>query len=139
PAVAGDAAVVRTRDAIVTRARYARACAAEASIADGAAVAVVAGGPVLPGGIAAHPRRGVARPGGVTLVQRRADDGLRAHAARALTGVGLRAGVAVVTGGAVGLGGIAAGARRGVAGARGVALIRWEEHTAQLHSRVELV
>src|SRR5216110_3134293 len=128
PAFAADAAVVRTRDAIVTRARHARACAAEASIADGAAVAVVAGGPVLPGGIAAHPRRGVARPGGVTLVQRRADDGLRAHAARALTGVGLRAGVAVVARRAIGLGGIAAGSGRGIAGAGGVALVGGRAH-----------
>src|SRR5438093_1214881 len=128
PALAGDAAVVGTRDAIVTRARHARACAAEASIADGAAVAVVAGGPVLPGGIAAHPRRGVARPGGVALVQRRADDGLRAHAARALTGVGLRAGVAVVAGGGVGPGGVAARPRRGVAGAGGVTLVGGRAH-----------
>src|SRR5207247_7249659 len=76
PAFAGDAAVVGTRNAIVTRARDARARAAEASIADGAAVAVVAGGPVLPGGIATRPRRGIARSGGVALIERGADHGL---------------------------------------------------------------
>src|SRR5437870_5685224 len=123
PAFAGDAAVVRTRNAIVTRARDARARAAEAAIADGAAVAVVAGGPVMSGGIATGPRRGIARPGGVALIERGADDGLGAHAGAGPAGVGQRAGVAVVAGGAVGLGGIAAGARCGVAGAGGVALV----------------
>src|SRR5437762_2307072 len=121
PAFAGEAAVVGTRNAIVTRARDARARAAEASIADGAAVAVVARGPVLPGGIATRPRRGIARSGGVALIECGADHGLGAHADRTLTGVGLRAAVGVVAGRAVELGGIAAGARRGVAGAGGVA------------------
>src|SRR6266404_8760059 len=102
PAFAGDAAVVRTRNAIVTRARDARARAAEAAIADGAAVAVVAGGPVLSGGIATRPRRGIARSGGVALIECGADHGLGAHAAPVLAAVGLRAGVAVVAGRAVG-------------------------------------
>src|SRR5207245_10363480 len=128
PAFAGDAAVVGTRNAIVTRARDARARAAEASIADGAAVAVVAGGPVLPGGIATGPRRGIARSGGVALIECRADHGLGAHADRTLTGVGLRAAVAVVAARAVGPGGIAAGSRRGIAGAGGVALIGGRAH-----------
>src|SRR5437016_656796 len=128
PAFAGDAAVVRTRNAIVTRARDARARAAEAAIADGAAVAVVAGGPVLSGGIATGPRRGIARPGGVALVARGADEGLGAHADGTPTGVGLRAAVAVVAGRAVGPGGIGAGSRRGIAGAGGVALIGGRAH-----------
>src|SRR5256885_11836461 len=119
PAFAGDAAVVRTRNAIVTRARDARARAAEAAIADGAAVAVVAGGPVLSGGIATGPRRGIARSGSVALIERGADHGLGAHADRTLTGVGLRAAVAVVAARAVGPGGIAAGSRRGMAGGGG--------------------
>src|SRR3989442_704023 len=129
PAFAGDAPVVRTRDAIVTRARDARARAAEAAIADGAAVAVVAGGPVLSGGVATGPRRGIARPGGVALIERGADDRVGAHAAPVLAGVGLRAGVAVVAGRAVGL------VRRrrahaggGVAGAGVVALVRRADH-----------
>src|SRR5207244_1614047 len=140
PAFAGDAAVVRTRDAIVTRARHARACAAEASIAGRAhgrvrahagaeradvglraGVGVVARRAIGLGGIAAGPGRGIAGAGGVALVGGRAHDRVHAHAARALTGIGPRAGVAVVAGGAVGLGGIAAGARRGVAGAGGMA------------------
>src|SRR5437870_1090368 len=128
PAFAGDAAVVGTRNAIVTRARDARTRAAEASIADGAAVAVVAGGPVLPGGIATGPRRGIARSGGVALIECRADHGLGAHADRTLTGVGLRAAVAVVAARAIGPGGIAAGSRRGIAGAGGVALIGGRAH-----------
>src|SRR5436190_9539041 len=128
PAFAGDAAVVGTRNAIVTRARDARARAAEASIADGAAVAVVARGPVLPGGIATRPRRGIARSGGVALIECGADHGLGAHADRTLTGVGLRAAVGVVAGRAVAPGGIAAGSRRGIAGAGGVALIGGRAH-----------
>src|SRR5438034_4169995 len=128
PAFSGDAAVVGTRNAIVTRARDARARAAEASIADGAAVAVVARGPVLPGGIATRPRRGIARSGGVALIECGADHGLGAHADRTLTGVGLRAAVGVVAGRAVAPGGIAAGSRRGIAGAGGVALIGGSAH-----------
>src|SRR5439155_827249 len=42
---------------------------------------------------------------------------------RTLTGLGLRAAVAVVAARAIGPGGIAAGSRRGIAGAGGVALI----------------
>src|SRR3989442_13907575 len=103
PAFAGDAAVVRTRNAIVTRARDARARAAEAAIADGAAVAVVAGGPVLSGGIATGPRRGIARSGGVALIERGADDRVGADAASVLAAVGLRHAFAVVAGPAVGL------------------------------------
>src|SRR6266436_6290313 len=131
PAFAGDAAVVRTRNAIVTRARDARARAAEAAIADGAAVAVVAGGPALSGGIATGARRGIARSGGVALIERGADHWVDAHAAPVLAAVGLRAGVAVVAGRAVGL------VRRrrahaggGVAGAGVVALVRRADHRA---------
>src|SRR5439155_633028 len=92
-------------------------------------VAVVAGGPVLSGGIATGPRRGIARPGGVALIERGADDRVGAHAAPVLAAVGLRAGVAVVAGRAVGL------VRRrrahaggGVAGAGVVALVRRADH-----------
>src|SRR5436309_3403562 len=109
-----------------------RAWTAEAAIADGAAVGVVAGGPVLSGGIATGPRRGIARPGGVARVERGADDRVGAHAAPVLAGVGLRAGVAVVAGRAVGL------VRRrrahaggGVAGAGVVALVRRADHRAR--------
>src|SRR2546428_505622 len=129
PAFAGDAAVVGTRNALVTRARAARARAAEAGIADGAAVAVVAGGPALSGGIATGARRGIARSGGVALIERGADDRVGARAAPVLAAVGLRAGVAVVAGRAVGL------VRRrrahaggGVAGAGVVALVRRADH-----------
>src|SRR5437870_11479783 len=132
PAFPGDAAVVGTRNAIVTRARDARARAAEAAIANGAAVAVVAGGPVLSGGIATGPRRGIACPGGVALIERGADDRVGAHADRGPAGVGLRAGVAVAAGRAVGL------VRRrrahaggGVAGAGVVALVRRADHRAR--------
>src|SRR5439155_6770834 len=90
---------------------------------------VVAGGPVLSGGVATGPRRGIARPGGVALIERGADDRVGAHAAPVLAGVGLRAGVAVAAGRAVGL------VRRrrahaggGVAGSGVVALVRRADH-----------
>src|SRR5439155_1446687 len=75
------------------------------------------------GGIAADARRGAAGTGGVALVGGGAHDGVGAHAGAGRAGIGPRAGVAVVAGRSVGLGGIAADARRGVAGAGGVALV----------------
>src|SRR5207253_930722 len=80
------------------------------------------------GGIAADARRGVADAGGVALVGGGAGDGVGAHAGAGLAGVVLRAGVAVVARRSVELGGIAAGARRGVAGAGGVALVGGGAH-----------
>src|SRR2546428_727340 len=138
PAFAGDAAVVGTRNALVTRARAARARAAEAGIADGAAVAVVAGGPALSGGIATGARRGIARSGGVALIERGADHRVDAQAAPVLASVGLRAGVAVVAGRAVGL------VRRrrahaggGVAGAGVVALVRRADRSEERRAGTE--
>src|SRR5206468_12468676 len=81
--------------------------------------------------------RSIAGAGGVALVRGCAHDWVRAHARTGHTAVAPRAGVAVVAGRAVGLGGIAAGACRGVAGARRVA--RSEEHTSELQSRSDLV
>src|SRR2546426_9231802 len=56
-----------------------------------------------------------------------------------LAGVGLRAGVAVVAGRSVGLGGTAADARCRVAGAGGVAVPRSEEDTSELQSPCNIV
>src|SRR5439155_1428665 len=89
-----------------------------------AGVAVVACGAVGLGGVRAHARRRVARARVVALIRRRTGDGVRARARAALAGVALRAEVAVVTPGAVGLAGVRAQPRRRVAGARVVALIR---------------
>src|SRR5207244_233078 len=61
--------------------------------------------------------------GDVALVGGRADDRVAAGAEPALAGVGLRAGVAVVAGGTIGLGRVRARARGGSAGAGGVGLI----------------
>src|SRR5206468_392822 len=80
------------------------------------------------GGVAAGARRGIAGARRVTLVGGRAHDRVRARAGTGLAGVGLRAVIAVVAGCAVGLGGIAAGARRGVAGAGRVALVGGRAH-----------
>src|SRR5207253_2813323 len=93
-----------------------------------AGVAVVAGCAVGLGGIAAGARGGIAGAGRVALVGGRTHDGIRAQAGAGRTGVGLRAGVAVIAGRAVGLGGIAAGARRGVAGAGRLALVGGRAH-----------
>src|SRR5262249_58722370 len=79
---------------------------------------------------AVDPRRGQARAGRgvaagrVALVGRRAHDRVAADTGARLTGVRLRAPVAVVARGAVGLDGVRADAGRGVAGARRMALVR---------------
>src|SRR5213079_3263599 len=72
--------------------------------------------------------RGVAGAGRVALVGGSAHDGVGAYAGAGLAGVGPRAGVAVVARRSVELGGIAAGARRGIAGAGGVALVGGRAH-----------
>src|SRR5439155_1084108 len=136
PAFAADAAVVRTRDAIVTRARHARACAARAPIADGAAgpplaglapsagIVVVARAAVRLVRVPAHARGRVAHPRHVTLVERRAGDGRgRAPAGPALAGLARGAGVVVVARGAVRLVRVRAHAGGRVTRARHVALV----------------
>src|SRR5207244_7495133 len=101
----------------------ARAEAGRAGVGLRAGVAVVARRSVELGGTAADARRGIADAGGMALVGGGARDGVGAHADARLAGVGLRAGAAVVARRSVELGGIAADARRGVAGAGGVALV----------------
>src|SRR5439155_784152 len=93
-----------------------------------AGVGVVARRAIGLGGIAAGAGRGIAGAGGMALVGRRAHDRFRAHAGARETAVGLRAAAVVVAGGAVGLGGIAARSRRGVAGAGGMALVGSRAH-----------
>src|SRR5207237_532734 len=99
-----------------------------AGVAAGARVAVVAGGVVGPRRVGADTRRRVARPGIVALILGGADNGRAGAAGAALAGVTGRARVAVVTGRAVGLGGVGAGAGRGVAVAGVVALVRRRAH-----------
>src|SRR5213078_3431269 len=67
--------------------------------------------------------RRITGAGVVALILGGADDGVGARAAAALAGVGLRAGVAVVVGGAVGLRRVRAEAARRITGAGVVALI----------------
>src|SRR5207245_9352467 len=68
-----------------------------------AGVAVVAGAAVGLRRVRARPVRRGAGPRRVALIRGRADDRVAPRANAALAGVGLRAGVAVVAGGAVGL------------------------------------
>src|SRR5437773_1754017 len=109
----------RTGDGVAARAR-----AGLAGVGLRAGVAVVARGAVGLGGVRAQPRGRVARARVVTLIRRRTGDGVAARARAGLAGVGLRAGVAVVARGAVGLGGVRAQSRGRVGCARVVALIR---------------
>src|SRR5439155_325759 len=88
-----------------------------------AGVPVVACGPVELRGVRAGAGRRVARPRVVALVLGGADDRGRARAHSRPTDVGLRAGVAVVTRRAIGLGGVRTGAGRRVAGPRVVTLV----------------
>src|SRR5436309_12738505 len=67
--------------------------------------------------------RGLVADGLMAVVGRHARYRERPGARPGLAGVALRAGVAVVAGGAVGLRGVGARAGRGVAGAGGVALV----------------
>src|SRR5207244_1626475 len=89
-----------------------------------AGIPVAAGAAIGLRGVRAGAARRVARPRVVTLVGCGAHDGVPARAHAAPAGVGLRARVAVVARAPVGLGGVRAGARRRVAGAGLVALVR---------------
>src|SRR5205807_2314274 len=99
-----------------------------AGVALRAVIAVVTGCAVGLDGVAAGARRGIAGARRVTLVGGRAHDRVRAHAGAPLAGVALRAVIAVVAGCAVGLDGVAAGARRRIAGAGRVALVGGDAH-----------
>src|SRR5262249_4550623 len=94
-----------------------------AGVGLGAAVAVVAGHAVGLGGIGAGAVGRVADAGIMALIERGADDRVRARADAGLAGVALRTGVPVVAGRAVGVGGVGAGAGGRVAGAGVVALV----------------
>src|SRR5262249_46168032 len=89
----------------------------------GARVAVVAGGTIGRRGVGALPRRRVARARHVTLIRRRADHGVGAHAHARLARVGLGARVALVAGRACGRGGVGALPGRRVTGPGGVTLV----------------
>src|SRR5207249_4326289 len=88
-----------------------------------ACVPVVARGAIGPSGVRAGPGGRVARPGVVALVRHGADDAVPACAHARLTAVGLRAGVPVVAGAAVGLRGVRARAGTRVARPRVVTLV----------------
>src|SRR5206468_1631233 len=100
--------------------------ARDALVVGGTILPVVAGGPVRHGGPGAAPAEALVASGAAfAVVARRAvGERVAADAGAGLAGVGLRAGVAVVARDAVGLGGVRARARRRVARARVVALIR---------------
>src|SRR5205823_4768749 len=116
-----------------------RTRAALAGVALRTGVAVVAPGAVELARVRAQPRGRVAGARGVTLIRRRTGDGVRARARAALAGVALRAEVAVVAPGAVGLAGVRARARRRVARARVVALIpRRTGHPVYARARAAL-
>src|SRR5262249_3313853 len=66
---------------------------------------------------------GIAGAGAVTLIGRGADDGVRAYARPRLTGIALRAGVAVGSAGGLGVGRVGADAGGGVARAGAVTVI----------------
>src|SRR5438094_445242 len=106
----------------------ARAGAGLAGVGLRAGVAVVTGRAVGLDGIAAGARRGVAGAGRMALVGGRAHDRVRAHAGTGLAGVGLRAVIAIVTESADGLGGYAAGCRRGIARTSRMALVGGRAH-----------
>src|SRR5690349_13240162 len=116
----GHVAVVRRR---AHDGRRPGAGAVLAHVVPGAAVAVVAAGTILLGRVRADARRGVAGAGDVTLIGRGTGDGVRPAAPSGLARVGLRAGVPVVAGAAVGADRAGAHAGRGIAGARDVTLI----------------
>src|SRR5947207_2352557 len=93
-----------------------------AGVGLGASVAVVAGAAVRRGRVGAGAVGRVTNAGVVALIERAADDGVRARAHARLAGVGLRTGVAVRAGRPVGLLGIRARAGLRIAGAGVVAL-----------------
>src|SRR5207253_1051486 len=100
----------------------ARADPALAGVGLRAGIAVVAGTAVGLRRVRARPRGRITGAGSVALVGGGAGDGVAARAHPALAGVGLRAGVAVVAGAAVGLRRVRARPRGGITGAGSVAL-----------------
>ncbi|MGD9712489.1 MAG: hypothetical protein AB7V46_10535, partial [Thermomicrobiales bacterium] len=104
------------------------ACRAAADPA-GAGVGIRAIEPVVAGGavgrirVRAEARRGIARPGDVTLIERGADRWSSAATRSGCAGFTCRAGIAVVAGGAVGRIRVRAEARRGIARPGDVTLI----------------
>src|SRR5438094_460212 len=123
PARAGGTGVVGAGEPVVAVERRPGAAPGDAAVGRRASVAVVACAAVGARGIGADAARGVAGPGVVTLVERRADDGVPARARTCLAGVRARARVVVVARGAVGLGRVRARAGRRVARADVVALV----------------
>src|SRR5207245_7469700 len=88
-----------------------------AGVGLGAGIAVVAGAAVRLGRVGACAVGRVTNTGVVALIERAADDGVRARTGARLAGVGLRARVAVRAGRAVGLLRVRARARRRPTGA----------------------
>src|SRR5439155_26723993 len=84
---------------------------------------VTAGGAIGSGWVRAGAGRRITYASQVTLVARRADDGVAAGADTGSAGVGLSAGIAVAAGRPVRGLGVRAGSRRGVACARLMALV----------------
>src|SRR5437762_2970277 len=123
PARAGGTGVVGAGEPVIAVERRPGAAPGHAAVGRRASVAVVACAAVGARGIGADAARGVAGPGVVTLVRRRADDGVPARARACLAGVRARARVVVVARRAVGLRGIRARAGRRVARADVVALV----------------
>src|SRR5438876_731087 len=123
PACAGGTGVVGAGEPVVAVERRPGAAPGHASVGRRARVAVVACAAVGARGIGADAARGVAGSGVVTLVERRADDGVPARARTCLAGVRARARAVVVAGRAVRLGRVRACAGRRVARADVVALV----------------
>src|SRR5439155_274235 len=94
-----------------------------AGVALGAGVAVAAGRAVGLVRVGAGAVGRITGAGVVTLIERSAEDGIRAGAGAGLAGVGLGAGVAVAAGRAVGLARVGAGAGLGIAASGVVALV----------------
>src|SRR5437667_112477 len=123
PARAGGTGVVGAGEPVVAVERRPGAAPGDAAVGRRASVAVVACAAVGARGIGADAARGVAGPGVVTLIRRRADDGVPARARTCLAGVRARARAVVVAGRAVRLGRVRARAGRRVARADVVALV----------------
>src|SRR5207249_687115 len=100
-----------------------RAAARLAGVALRAGIAVGAGRTVGLVWVGAGAARRIADAGDVALVERGADDGVDSRADARLTGVALRAGIAVGAGRTVGLVRVGAGAARRIADAGVVALV----------------
>src|SRR5437762_430373 len=123
PTRAGGTGVVGAGEPVIAVERRPGAAPGHAAVGRRASVAVVACAAVGARGIGADAARGVAGPGVVTLVRRRADDGVPARARACLARVRARARVVVVARRAVGLGRVRARAGRRVARADVVALV----------------